>query len=206
MDWNIWDKHDLKIYFDGTYIGMREGEELKPCYVKSILDDVDGRGRGFIGSMGRKAVASTFGNPDIEIVVPESCFVNTSLQAVYLSRNTTRQYKKGIRLDQFRNEYPSRQITERLRDRADTEVYVSALLNRDYPTLAEACSELECGERVSMAFSEHFCVGLREHIPEMLLYYRGLVCGTVQDGKLILEDEFVALQEKLIEIMEAEDE
>lgn len=210
MDWNIWGKPDLRQYFDGTYIGLADKNgKIQPCYVKSILDGFEGdngREQGFIGQVNRKVIAASFNNPDVRIIVPESCFVNTGYQAVYLSRLTQRQYKKGIKLSQFKKEYTNMDIYERIGDDFRPEDYIRGLLNPEYPTLEEALKNLERGRCISSAFSRHFCVGVDEKVISPLLFYRGIVCGTIKDGAIELNEGFTALEDKLIEVMEGEND
>ena len=199
------------MYFQDSYVGLKDGDKgIKSCYVQKILDVIgDGDDKGFIGKVGHKVVALAFNSPNIEVIVPESTFVNTSYQAVYCSRRTERNQKKGVRDRQFRIEQINRGDFDQefIPERVRMSQCINGLFEKDFPTFKESVAKLDAGEMMSCAFHSHFCVAINAQAENIILYYKGLICGYVGAGsRITLDDQFIGLQEKLIEILEHNDD
>ena len=203
MQWNTWSRADLASYFQTTYVGIEENGTTHACYVQKISEEVGTGGSLIIGKGRREPIYCSFNNPALRVVVPESRYVNTHYQAVYLSRKTSRQYKKGIDLKYYVKEFTNPWVKTALGTGFRDVDYVEGLLSNTYPSLYKAVRLIRRGEKASVAFSKHFCVSLDEKLEGLCLYYRGLLCGTVDDqDRIILSDQCVALQDKLIDIEE----
>lgn len=221
IDYSIWTREDLSGYFSSTYVGVKNNKGvIDPCYVTGTLnvEGVNGSTVGFIGSTGVRGrmgegekIACAFQSPKVKIFIPESSFVNCKNECVYMSRRTERKYKKGISKSSFK------QVNISTGDFVDDDGYnimdfpyfddeiIKGMFNPNYVTFEEAKRVLQAGEKLSVAFDKHFALANKRHVPDVVMYYKGLACGTVRaDGGVQLEDEFMALEDKLIEILERE--
>ena len=78
---------------------------------------------------------------------------------------------------------------------------ISGLFNQNFPKFGEAVDEIKNGDVLSCAFSNHFAVATKPSIENIVLMYKGLVCGQVVGDVVELCEGFTDLQEKLVELM-----
>ncbi len=206
MNLSLWSQGDLISYFQSTFIGIKEEGTIQPLLISNVVE-LPGNKQAFTGSIGRREVAIPLDSDTISIVVPESSFINTEHQAVYCSRKTERQYKKGIRETQFRNigisrsDCSNREVGNILPRASFREDIVQGLIDPIFPSFGQAVGLLKQGEMVSCAFHKHFALQLKPDIEDIVLNYKGMMCGKVVEGKVELLNDFSALYEKLIEIV-----
>ena len=209
-DWSIWTAEDLHQYFTGTYVGVidDDGKHTSPCYIDQIAK-IDGQqGLGFVGRLPNgNHLSIAFDSPRVQIILPESTYVNTGRECVYLTRITERQYKKGIRERQYHKYYISEGdhracgVRYREQNRFSKEI-VEELFNESFPSFDEAQEMISEGEVLSVAFHKHFCLANKPYLKKVVLVYKGMICGTVENNAVTFEEDLYDLQEKLIEVME----
>lgn len=208
MNLGIWSREDLITYFQSTYVGIQEEDGIKALKINDVVDLTDQKVKAFCGVVGRHSIAIPINSESLKIVVPESTFVNCCKQTVYCSRRTERQYKKGIREGQFRvNVVSAGDVLNEgdgnlLQYPNFSRNIVGGLVNPDFPIFEDALEELYKGKSISCAFDKHFAVAVKPDIEDVVLLYKGMICGKVLfGGKIELLDECTQLREKLIEII-----
>ena len=208
IDYSIWTQDDLNSYFAGSYIGVEDkGGLIEPVYVNGISRDHDSGEHTIVGRIGRKDIICKLSSPKMHVIVPNSTYVNVRGQTAYLSRRTGRQYKKGVKRDQYimepasegdtTNEYGEDRIP---RPNFEKDV-VWGLFNQNFPKFGEAVDQIKSGDSLSCAFSNHFAVATKPSIENIVLLYKGLVCGQLVGDVVELCEGFTDLQEKLVELM-----
>lgn len=208
IDYSIWSQEDLNSYFQSTFVGVEDEKgNIQPVYVSGINRDAANGEHCIVGRIGRNDIVCKMSSDKFHVLVPSSTYVNVLGQTMYCSRKTLRQYKKGVKRDQYVLEPGSRgdYINEFGEDRMphvqfDKDI-VFGLFNKKFPTFAEALDQVKGGERLSCAFCDHFAVGVKLNIENPVLLYKGLVCGQINGDSVELCEGFTDLQEKLIELM-----
>lgn len=208
IDYGIWTQDDLNSYFSGSYVGVEDKDgTIEPVYVNGISLDHDSGEHTIVGRIGRKDIICKMSSPKMHVLVPNSTYVNVRGQTVYLSRRTGRQYKKGVKRDQYildaasegdcTNKYGEDRIP---RANFEKEV-IMGMFNQQFPKFKDAVAQINNGECLSCAFSNHFAVATKPSIENIVLLYKGLVCGQVIGDVVELCEGFTDLQEKLVELM-----
>ena len=208
VNYGIWNQEDLNSYFTGTYVGVEDEKGvIQPVLINGISRDHDSGEHTVVGRVGRNDIICKMSSPKMHILVPNSSYVNVRGQTVYCSRKTGRQYKKGVKREQYRLELGSQGDSvnkhgeEQLPMPNFEKEIIIGMFNQRYPSFDEAVEEVRGGVRLSCAFSNHFAVAAKPSIENTVLMYKGLVCGQVIGDRVELCDGFTDLQEKLVELM-----
>lgn len=202
IDCSLWNERDLNQYFSNTFLGLRQGDQVVPVFVNGIARIYGSTDTNFHGTMERKEIIIGFNNKDLVVTVPESQFVNTSYEACYLTRRTERQYKKGIKERQFNVNHITRHMPDYIIRPQFRKNLVHGLLNDTVRPYDEVLSLIQNGRILSGAFHKHFALGVEPNIEGIILYYKGLTCGFLDDKfQIKLEEDFTELEDKLIDIL-----
>ncbi len=208
IDYNIWSQDDLTTYFHQSYIGIKNEEgHIDPVFVANISRDAGNGDLTIVGRIGRNDIVCALNSPKMCVPVPCSRFVNVHGQTVYCSRKTSRQYKKGIKKDQYliatmsRHDACNKYGESTLPMVNFDKDIIDGMFNRSYPTFAKAVEDIQGGLALSVAFCDHFAVAAKVNIPNLVLLYKGNICGQIIGDRVELADGFTDLQEKLIELM-----
>lgn len=208
IDYSIWTQEDLNSYFSGTYVGVEDKEGvIQPVHVSGICRDHDNNSHAIVGRIGRNDIVCAMNSDKLHVLVPSSTYINVRGQTVYCSRKTGRQYKKGVKRDQYKLENASAGdcVNEYGEDKLpppnfEKEV-ILGMFNQTFPSFDAAVAEVRNGDRLSCAFSNHFAVAAKPSIENTVLLYKGLVCGQIVGDSVELCEGFTELQEKLVELM-----
>ena len=188
---------DFMATYQDTYLRFktRDDEGWYPAYVREVSSQGDGDYLIHIQKLNGDIVVI---NPKdshthINFDWPELGYVNNKYSANYYTRQSRRQWKKGLRstsitvsyTDQMLVRYLSEYTTKFRTDPFNNES-IKAIFNPKYYGIEESIEIVIEGDAIARAISPDFAISSVYDVDKPVLMYRNTAVGVVEDGKILM--------------------